>query len=230
MTGVRASRGSVQPVQRALLGNQIADELRRNILLGVIKPGTRLSQQQLCEEFGTSRMPVRDGLRALIHEGMLTTDATQHTVVAPLSRSDLLDTYLIEGTLTGIAAERASRNAQEADLLALTGLHEAMLDAAAQENYQKMAELNWTLHRNINRLAKSRKLLSAIKTTSLELPRDFLVEMPEWSVKSNCEHGQILDAMRAGEHDEVGRLMTEHIVDSGRGLVAYLESQGLELD
>ena len=52
-------------VDRAFLGRQIAQSLRRDILLGVLSSGTKLSQQQLCERFGTSRMPVRDGLRLL---------------------------------------------------------------------------------------------------------------------------------------------------------------------
>jgi len=221
---------SAKPVVRSLLGNQIADSLRRDILLGVIKPGTRLSQQQLCEQFGTSRMPVRDGLRALLHEGLLLTDSGQHTVVAPLSRADLLDAYLIEGTLAGMAATRASSLATEDDVESLMDLHHAMVDSDRAHDYERVAQLNWSLHRSINRMSRSRKLLSAIKVISLDLPRDFLAQMPEWGAKSNREHEVILNSMKAKEHDETGRLMTQHIVESGQGLIQYLESQGLQLD
>jgi len=219
-----------RPVVRSLLGNQIADSLRRDILLGVIKPGTKLSQQQLCEQFGTSRMPVRDGLRALLHEGLLITDSGQHTIVAPLSRADLLDSYLIEGTLAGMAASRASHLATDEDLVQLEQLHHAMVSSDRARDHARVAQLNWTLHRSINRMARSRKLLSAIKAISLDLPRDFLAEMPEWGATSNREHEQILDVMRAKDHDEVGRLMTAHIVDSGQGLIQFLESRGLQID
>ena len=53
--------------------------LRRDILLGVLKPGTKISQQQLTELYGTSRMPVRDALRLLVHEGLMTVDDSRHT-------------------------------------------------------------------------------------------------------------------------------------------------------
>jgi DNA-binding GntR family transcriptional regulator len=212
------------------LGKQIAESLRRDILLGTIGPGTKLSQQQLCEEFGTSRMPVRDALRLLTHEGLLMTDAGLHSIVAPLSRADLLDAYLIEGTLAGMAAVRASKQAADADIAGLRELHEAMVKATAQQDHHRMAEVNWNLHRRINRLAGSRKLLSAIKATSLDLPREFLVEMPEWGTRSNAEHAEILTAMSEGRHEDVGRLMKEHIVNSGDGLVASLAARGSQLD
>ena len=219
-----------RPVQRSLLGTQIADSVRRDVLLGVIKPGTRLSQQQLCERFGTSRMPVRDALRLLSHEGLLVTDSAQHTIVAPLSKADLLDAYWIEGTLAGMAAERASMKATPGDLDRLEGLHEQMMKAAASSEFSDMARLNWSFHRSINRLSESRKLLSAIKAVSLDLPRDFLMELPEWSVKSNDDHAGILAAMREQRHADVRELATEHIVASGRGLIAELQARGLELD
>jgi DNA-binding GntR family transcriptional regulator len=212
------------------LGKQIAEVLRRDILLGVLSAGTRLSQQQLCARFGTSRMPVRDGLRLLAHEGLVTTDATQHAVVVPISRADLLDAYLIEGTLTGLAAERASENAVDKDIAELTELHAAMLKSTVNGDNQRMAELNWQFHRRINRLARSRKLLSAIKITSVDLPRDFLAEMPEWGPQSNVEHAQILAAMGEKRHDDVGRLMKQHIVNSGVELVTSLVERGAQLD
>ncbi|GAA2592856.1 GntR family transcriptional regulator [Dactylosporangium fulvum] len=216
-------------VQRSLLGSQIADQLRRDILLGMIKPGTRLSQQPLCERFGTSRMPIRDALQALTHEGLLTTDRGQHTIVAPLSRADLIDSYLIEGMLAGMAATRASENATPDDLENLASLHDGMVAAAAVGNQASMAELNWTFHRSINRLARSRKLLTALKILSVDLPRNFLIEMPERAGHSNAEHEAIIEAMRHHEHKKVGSLMTDHIVGSGHGLVEHLTLQGLEL-
>ncbi|MGH3756663.1 GntR family transcriptional regulator [Actinophytocola sp.] len=217
-------------VHRAFLGSQIADVLRRDILLGRIKPGTRLAQQQLCEQFGTSRMPVRDGLRALSHEGLLTVDSGQHTVVAPLSKADLADSFLVEGMLTGLAARRASERASDAELDELDELHRKMIAAAKSRDQSAMAGLNWSLHRQINRLSGSRKLLAAIRAVSLDVPQDFLVQVPDWSIKSNREHYQILLAMREGRHDDVERLMLEHVVASGNGLIAYLESQGLKLE
>jgi acyl-CoA synthetase (AMP-forming)/AMP-acid ligase II/DNA-binding GntR family transcriptional regulator len=218
------------PLQREPLGNQIADTLRREILLGVLPSGTQVSQQQLCERFGTSRMPVRDALRELVQEGLMTLDSARHIVVAPLSKQDLLDAFTIEGVLTGMAAERASQRASAADLDSLERLHQAMLEAAEGNRQGAMVELNWSFHRKINHMSGSRKLILALRKVSVDLPRDFLERIPEWNVTSNADHARILAAMRAGKHKAAGKYMAEHVTVSGRGLVEHLIAHGVQFD
>jgi DNA-binding GntR family transcriptional regulator len=219
------------PLQRNdPLGNQIADTLRREILLGALPSGTRVSQQQLCERFGTSRMPVRDALREMVHEGLMTLDSTRHIVVAPLSKDDLLDAFTIEGVLTGMAAERASQRATASDLESLDRLHAGMLDAAEHMRQSAMVELNWNFHRKINHLSGSRKLIVALRKVSVDLPRDFLEQVPEWNANSNADHARILAAMRARKHKAAGKHMTDHVVESGRGLVEHLATHGVLFD
>jgi DNA-binding GntR family transcriptional regulator len=216
-------------VQRASLGGQIADALRQDILFGRLKAGTRLSQRELCEQFGTSRMPVRDALRALLHEGLLTLDSGQHTLVAPLSKSDLLDSFIIEGTLTGLAAKRATDLCSAGDLEELNSLQRQMVSAAkmpANAAPASMAGLNWTFHRKINRMADSRKLLAALRVVSIDMPRDFLERLPEYQPLAIDEHAQILSAMRAKDGSRAGDLMTKHVISSGKALIDYLEAQG----
>jgi acyl-CoA synthetase (AMP-forming)/AMP-acid ligase II/DNA-binding GntR family transcriptional regulator len=223
--------GSSPQLQRSdPLGNQIADTLRREILLGRLPSGTRVSQQQLCDQFGTSRMPVRDALRELVHEGLMTLDGARHIVVAPLSKEDLLDAFTIEGMLTGMAAERASRRASAADLEALDKFHHGMLDASEQMRQDVMVELNWSFHRKINHLSGSRKLIVALRKVSVDLPRDFLERVPEWNNNSNADHARILAAMRAKKHKAAGNYMTEHVMQSGHGLVEHLAAHGVQFD
>jgi acyl-CoA synthetase (AMP-forming)/AMP-acid ligase II/DNA-binding GntR family transcriptional regulator len=218
------------PLQRDPLGNQIAGTLRREILLGVLPQGTRVSQQQLCERFGTSRMPVRDALRELVHEGLMTLDGARHIVVAPLSKQDLLDAFTIEGVLTGMAAERASQRATAADLESLDRFHHGMLGAAEQMRQGAMVELNWSFHRRINHMSGSRKLIVALRKVSVDLPRDFLEQVPEWNKNSNADHARILAAMRGKKHKAAGKFMAEHVTESGRGLVEHLAAHGVQFD
>jgi len=203
--------------------------LRKDVLIGALKPGTRMAQQQLCEQFGTSRMPVRDALKVLVAEGLLVTDVSQHVIVAPLSREDMLDAFEIEGELAGIAASRATVNASDADLDHLLSLHKAMLRATKANAQAEIVELNWALHRSINRLAESRKIIAALKIASLDLPRQFLGRLPGWDGRSNQEHEAIVAAMRDRNGALVHQLMHQHIVGFGEGMIRMLEAEGLEL-
>jgi len=188
-----------------------------------------MAQQQLCEQFGTSRMPVRDALKVLVAEGLMTTDVSQHVVVAPLSRDDVIDSFQIEGLLTGLAAARATSRATPDDLERLQSLHERMLKATKDLDQDHMVELNWVFHSDINQIAASRKIMAALKVTSLDLPRQYLGQMPDWNSRSNREHAAILKSMRAGDQEKVKKQMSDHVIGFGQGMIALLQSQGLTM-
>ncbi|MBX3093737.1 MAG: GntR family transcriptional regulator [Cryobacterium sp.] len=213
-------------LDRTPLGSQIASSLRRDILFGRIRPGTRLSQQELCDRFGTSRMPVRDALRELVYSGLLEQDGGRHAIVASLNRADLMDSFTIEGMLGGFAARKAVENATAEDITILEDLHTRM----QQSPPEVVAGLNWQFHRHINRMAKSRKLLAALRQVSLDVPRDYLTEFPEWAQRSHTEHEDLLTALRNGDGERAERIMIDHLVESGRGLIDYLEARGLQID
>jgi DNA-binding GntR family transcriptional regulator len=213
---------------REPLGSQIAHVLRRDIVFGRLRPGTALQQQQLCERFETSRMPIRDALHELAFEGLVVKDGTRHHRVAPLSRDDLEDIYLIEGTLHGMATRRFVAKASEDDITMLEELHEAMMQACEHGDSERMAELNWDFHRRINRVAGSAKLMTALRVLSLRIPREYVVEMPDWMEVANKEHRLILDAIGRRDADSAEELMTKHVRDAGDNLITFLEQQGLE--
>jgi DNA-binding GntR family transcriptional regulator len=216
-------------VRRGTLGSQVAYMLRQDILFGRLKPGTRLAQEQLCKEFGTSRMPVRDALRQLITEGLLVRDGGQHSLVAPLSREGLMDAFEVEGVLHGMAARRAVERSSADDLGQLQSLHDEMV-AASTDTPKRTADLNWQFHRQINRLANSRKLIAALKVVSLDIPRDYLVQMPEQIGRSNEQHAALLEAFRRGQPDDADAIMQNHVTEAGHSLISSLERQGLVLE
>ena len=76
-------------------GQSAAVELRRRILDGSIEPGTVLNQNELARAMGMSRIPIRDALRILAGEGLISMRAHASAVVAPLSLDDLQELYEI---------------------------------------------------------------------------------------------------------------------------------------
>lgn len=221
--------GAGDAISRSTLGRQIAEAIRRDIVYGHLAPGTRLGQLQLCARFGTSRMPVRDALRQLTYEGFLTDDGRQHSVVAKMRRQDIEDTFHLEGMLHGFAARRVAERGNPAELAELTAIHQAMAAAESAGNAQLFADLNWQFHRRVNQLADSPKLVAALRTLALSMPRDFVVEFPEWARDANTEHSELIDAMLANDGERVEKLMRTHVVHFGRDLVRYLEARGVDL-
>lgn len=214
-------------VERVTLGRRVAEVIRADILFGRLQPGSRLAQQQLCERFGVSRMPVRDALRQLIYEGYLMRDSGRHCYVAHLRRQDIIDTFAVEGMLHGFAARRVAETASKEKLDELENQHEAMV--ACEHDLHQFATKNWAFHRNINSLADSRKLVAAIKTLAMALPRDFVTEFPEWVPTANAEHAAIVAAFQARDGSTVEDLMREHVGQTGVKIADYLERKGVSL-
>lgn len=215
-------------LERATLGSQIADVVRRDIIFGRVRPGERLGQHQLCERFGTSRMPVRDALRQLNYEGFLAADGGRHLVVVRMRREDIRDTYEIEGMLHGLATRRVAQRGDAEAHAELRDFHERMV--ARERQLTEMADLNWRFHRRINHLAASQKLVAALRSLALQIPRDYLVEFPSWAHRANVEHAAIIDAVTTGRADEAESLMRQHVLAAGEDLIVFLESSGVDLD
>jgi DNA-binding GntR family transcriptional regulator len=210
---------------RARFGSQIAEALRSDILFGRIESGKRLNQVELCERFGTSRMPVRDALRQLTYEGFLIDDGRGHAVVAPVTREVLEEIYLIAGMVCGLAANRAAARIDKQELAELHVLHKRMLDAATQGDMAEMSEMNWQFHRRINQLSKSTRIMAVLRAHTSIMPRSFLGEFPHWAEPANQDHAKLLDAFARRDSAMAEMLMKDHIVRAGHDLIVEMEAQ-----
>lgn len=216
-------------LERVPLGRQIANVVRNDILYGRLPAGAHIGQQELCERYGTSRMPVRDALRQLTYEGFVVDDGNGHSVVAPLTRSDLQDIYLIEGMLHALALRRVTERGDPEEVAELLSYHNEMVKAERDQQNDRMADLNWRFHRRINQLSRSPKLIAVIRLHSLSIPNDQLRQFPQWIERVNQEHADIMEAVKKGRAATAERLMKQHVIDAGNDLLAHLESQGMAL-
>jgi DNA-binding GntR family transcriptional regulator len=176
-------------------------------------------------------MPARDALKQLLLEGFVAETSSGRSYVASFSGSDLHDIYDIEGALHGLAAKHATERQEPGELDNLRGIHQEMLaiDGKDEERLARLPELNYEFHRMVNRMARSSRLRASLRTHSLSIPRDYIIEIPGYATRANGEHGAILEAMAAGEAEKAGSLMTCHISDAADDLVTFLTSRGVDL-
>lgn len=219
--------GSKPRINRQSLGSQIARQLRQDILLGRIPPGSAVSQRELCIAYGTSRMPVRDALQQLAHEGLVQNSPAGRSVIVGMTVEDIEDSFFVEGVVHSRAARRATANATDDDLAALRSLHEQMLAATNGRDFALVGDLNWRFHGLINQLAASAKLRALVKTVSVAVPREYLVEIPEWAERSNDEHEQIVAGMDQRNPEVVAAAVCSHFEEAGANLVSYLRNRGV---
>jgi DNA-binding GntR family transcriptional regulator len=222
-----AANPAVDRLERSTLGRQIAEAIRDDIVYGRLKPGAKLAQQQVCDRFGTSRMPVRDALRQLVYEGFLIAAGSGRCVVAPLNAQDMEDTFMLQGVLHGIAARRVAEAAPQETIDRLVRAHEEM--ATHVHAPLEFNPRNNAFHRDINRAADSPKIIAMLRAIAMSVPRDFEIEFPQWVTRANTEHGEIVAAFAARKGARAEKLTRDHVVWAGKYIVQFLETKGVEL-
>lgn len=197
-------------VSRSNLSSQIADRLRDDIVHGRLAPGTRLVQDELCERFGTSRMPVRDALQQLTHEGLLEQLAQQRVVVS-LGIDDLEEAYALIAVLHAWAAGRAAVQASDEELAGLEDLCERVVDTS--DPYQ-FGQLAMQFHRKINLLSHSPRLIRTLSGFQQTVPRAMPFNIPDEMAPSKARYVEIVEAIRARDADLAERLTRSHSMNS----------------
>ncbi len=107
----------------------VLSTMREDILSGALPPGTRLRQEKLAARFGTSRIPIRDALRALEYEGLVRSSPYRGFTVTQLDADDIEEVYDLRIVLEGHAVRLAVPLMTDEDLRELDGLYREMAEA-----------------------------------------------------------------------------------------------------
>jgi DNA-binding GntR family transcriptional regulator len=121
---IEAARGENVTAQELVLAS-----VRDGILSGVLDPGARLRQEELAELFGTSRIPVREALRALEYEGLVRSEPHRGFTVTSLDADDVEEVYDLRIVLESHAIRLAIPLLTDEDLVELEGIYREMADA-----------------------------------------------------------------------------------------------------
>ena len=95
---------------------QFYSQLKKMIFDGIFKPGERLNETQLAKDFGVSRSPVREAMRLLEKDGLLTADDRNGFVIYSLSVKDVEEIYKIRMSLESLAVELVIDEAAESEM------------------------------------------------------------------------------------------------------------------
>lgn len=136
------------------LYEEVAEQLRQRIFRRELEPGSWIDELKIAEEFGISRTPLREALKVLAAEGLVTMKVRRGAYVTEMSEKDLRDVYHLLSLLESDAAGVVAKTATPAQLQALQDLH-AELEAAAGER-ERFFAVNERFHMLLLELADNR--------------------------------------------------------------------------
>lgn len=173
----------------------VADALRRAILRGTFVPGEKLDQQDVADSLGVSRSPVREALRTLAAEELVTIVPHRGAMVTERSVDELRELLFIRVLLEGAAARRAASAMDDIRLAHLAGLIEA---AAATDNHEDLLELNNEFHTTVYNAHPQPHLVALIQQLRNKVaPYNRLyLDQPGRKDEAWADHARIYDACR----------------------------------
>ncbi len=211
------------------LGGRVFQKIREDILNGKYKERDELRENTIGKELGVSRTPVREALRQLELEGLVSIIPNRGAYVTGISHKDIWDIYMIRSMLEGLCARWAAEHITDAQLDELEEtilLSEFQMKKESGFSPEQVAVLDGRFHSILYEASGSR-ILDHVLTdfhNYVQTARKSSIVSEDRARKSIREHRQILRAIRDRDPEMAEQLANEHIMQ----VMKNLKKQGYE--
>jgi DNA-binding GntR family transcriptional regulator len=202
--------------------DKIAASLRNAILRGEMGAGKPLRQDAIARRFRVSHIPVREALRQLAAEGLVTIRPNRGAIVSRLSPAEAKELLEIRCMLETQAVRWALPHA-DAGLLARA--EAALAQSERTSDVARWMEINWRFHTALYERAGRPRLLALIETLDAQIDRFIrvLITASDYRKQAQEEHRAILAAYRVGNTAAVSSLLEQHMTETSRLLTELLQ-------
>lgn len=211
------SSGNNGAISSRALYQEVAGRLRHAIFSHEFEPGGWIDEQALARAYGISRTPMREALKVLSAEGLVTLIPRRGCYVAEIPEREVEEIFPVLALLEGRSAHEATLKASAEDVRHLEELHEKLEHYAAQKKTESFFEVNQEFHRTLHEIGGNRWLLQFIDEMRkvMRLVRFHSLASEGRVEQSVAEHRQIMAAIRKRDAEAADKLMHDHLL-SGR--------------
>ncbi len=209
----RAAAAGLRLAPRALY-QEVAERLREAIFARRLEPGTWIDEQKLAAEYGISRTPLREALKVLAVEGLVTMKVRRGAYVTEMSREDVQQVYHLLALLESDAASSAAASATPAQRAELEALHQQL--ERQSKNREAFFATNERFHVTLLRIAGNRWAEHVVTDLRkvMKLNRHHSLFREGRLADSLTEHRELMRAILGRDAAKARRLMREHF-DNG---------------
>jgi DNA-binding GntR family transcriptional regulator len=202
------------------LYEEVAELLRQRIFKRELEPGSWIDELKIAEDYGISRTPLREALKVLAAEGLVTMKVRRGAYVTEVNAQDLVEIYHLLGLLESDAAAVVAAQASAAELDELTQIHNE-LEAASKKksNHDLFFAVNERFHMRLLELARNRWRLQMVNDLRkvMKLNRHHSLFKTGRIAESLAEHRAIVACLKAHDAEGARQKTLDHFRN---GLVA----------
>jgi DNA-binding GntR family transcriptional regulator len=199
--------------------------LKERLLAGELAPGSRLTEEQVATELGTSRTPVREAMRRLVEEGLLVLRPNYGTFVREWTASELRQLFdvrlLLESEVAALAAQRIDAAGVER-LVALQDDIEARGTDLSEDNLARISSLNFQFHGVLAGACGNTRLVESLrKSLEAQVVHQTYHRFTKAHLKRTFgHHRELIDAMRVGDPVWARHVMGCHVLNAKHVMTA----------
>jgi len=210
-------------LQQAYL--QVYWHLRNQILQGELVGGDRINPAVIGDQLGTSRMPVREALRQLDAEGLVTIRPNRGAIVTTLTAAEVCELFEIRAALEALAARCALSHLTEENLFDLDSIRQRMDRARGQAKL--WVERHNEFHDFIVNLSQRPRLNADIKRIRNAIQPHLLLYIDVYKSTEipGYEHTIVLDAIRSKNAQLLELCIRDHVMSAANGVMTFLEQR-----
>jgi DNA-binding GntR family transcriptional regulator len=205
----------LQKVTRLRLHDTVVEHLRNFIVEGVLVPGTKLNERELCDTLGISRTPLREALKVLAAEGLIDITPNRGATVALMSEAEIREMFELMSGLESFSGELACERITPAELTEIKAMHYTMLACRAHDDLPGYYAQNRQIHDRINLAARNpalRQIYVSINRRLQALRFRSNFQTAKWD-KAVQEHDEMIKALEARDGPRLAAILRQHLLE-----------------
>jgi DNA-binding GntR family transcriptional regulator len=205
------------------LRGRVFNRLREDILIGKYKQNEALKETTISNELGVSRTPVREAMRQLELEGLVSIIPNKGAVVTGINAKDIRDIYAMRSLLEGLCAKWAVEHLTEKQLGELEEIVYLSEFHASKGHFEQLLELDNRFHEALYKASNSRTLKHVLSDFHhyVQRVRKASLLTKERAMKSIEEHKAIVDAIKAKDGELAQQLTNLHVINTAQNVIEH---------
>jgi DNA-binding GntR family transcriptional regulator len=204
---------AIRSIDRRSLHEELVERLRDYLLECALDSGDKVPERELCESFGVSRTPMREALKVLAADGIVTLIPNRGAVISTLTPREFEELFSVIGALEALAGELACARISDRELQRISRLHDEMLCHYQERHLADYFRCNEAIHQAIFVAAANSVLTAQYQSLSGRLRRArYAANLSEsrWA-QAIEEHGAILEALKARQGEALASILKRHL-------------------
>ncbi len=218
----------IPAISRKRLGEQIADVLRNQILLGELIPGRNVPERETAEALGVSRTPLREALLILEAEGLMLMSPAKSPIVANPSAEDLIQLLLVQSALEGLAGECACEQITAEEYDRIEFMHHDMVAKSDSAESLDFFSTDMAFHEAIVAATKNQPLIKTHTQYNSRLWRArFMSSRRKVKRRSITlqEHANIVEGLKLRDKEQTSIALEQHLRTAIKNIANVLGNQ-----